>query len=186
MRPSLATCEPTRAPLTARRSGVGKAGSRACGNAIEVRLTLEEHTEVISELSVETRGHQLPGDPTGLEALFVGLTVQQALEVSHREIAHRLGGLPESKMYCSVLLHEALRSAVGSACQREDMGERPHRPCVTCRCFTVAEDLIRRAVRVNRLTSLEQVAGYTRAGSGCGLCTDGIATILASANGEWA
>lgn len=176
--------DPARTRLSVIRRGVGTAGSRACGNAIEVRLLLEEHSEVISEVSVVTRGHELPGDPTGLEALFVGLTSQQALEVTHREIAVRLGGLPESKMYCSVLLHEALRSAVAHACQREEPPERARRPCVTCRCFTVAEDLIRRAVRLNRLTSLEQVASYTRAGTGCGLCTDGIATILATAGGE--
>jgi NifU-like protein len=184
MRHSLAMFEHAPAPLSAPRRGVGGAGSRACGHAIEVRVVLEEQREIISELSVVTRGNQLPGDPTGLQTLFVGLTTQQALEVTHREIAARLGGLPESKMYCSVLLHEALRSAVAHACQHEDPPERARRPCVTCRCFTVAEDLIRRAVSLNRLTSLEQVASYTRAGSGCGLCLDGIATILASGGGD--
>jgi NifU-like protein len=135
---------------------------------------------LITELSIATRGHQLPGDPDALTTLFVGLSAEQALEVTHREIAIRLGGLPESKMYCSVLLHEALRAAVADAGLRSSLNEPHRRPCVTCRCFTVAEDLIRRAVRVNGLTSLEQVACYTRAGSGCGLCAEGIASILSA------
>lgn len=179
MRGSLATAESGRRPLEARRLAIGRAGSRACGNGIEVRLLLEPDG-TIAELGVSARGHQLPGDPSALVAWFVGMSTTQALAVTHREISERLGGLPESKMYCSVLLHEALRAAV-SQDDQHDAGERSG---VTCRCFTVAEDLIRRAVRGNGLTSLEQVAGYTCAGAGCGLCAEGIASILSSVSHE--
>jgi len=178
-----ATSEQLRRPFDAGATSVGRAGSRACGNAVEVRLTLAGEGDKISELRVVTRGHQLPGDPSALETLFVGMNIAQALAVTHREIAIRLGGLPESQMYCSVLLHEALRSAVAAA-RGQAQSERVRPPCVTCRCFSVAEDLIRRAVRVNALTSVEQVACYTRAGSGCGLCADGISSILSSVRRE--
>jgi NifU-like protein len=177
----IATSESARAAVDAQRLGIGRAGSRACGNAIEVRLLLEGPHDTISELGVVTRGQRLPGNPSELVTLFVGMSVAQALEVTHREIAIRLGGLPESQMYCSVLLHEALRAAVASTRQGPDASDRNHRPCVTCRCFSVAEDLIQRAVRLNGLTRLDEVACFTRAGSGCGLCVDAIAAILSSA-----
>lgn len=147
-------------------------------------MLLDEPRDTIAELSVVTRGHQLPGDPSALETFFVGMRVAQALEVTHREIAIRLGGLAESQMYCSVLLHEAMRAAVAAARRRTNVSDRVRPDCVTCRCFSVAEDLIRRAIRGNGLTSVEQVACYTRAGAGCGLCADGITSILSSMRRE--
>lgn len=182
MRWSIATSEPAARVPQPLRAGLGRAGSRACGSSIEVRLLLEGADDAIAELSVVTRGHSLPGDAAALVTLFVGMSASQALEVTHQEIAVRLGGLPESKMYCCVLLHEALCSALADA--RRLPSAQARRPCVTCRCFTVAEDLIRRTVERNGLTSLEQVARYTRAGAGCGLCADGISSILSSVIGD--
>jgi NifU-like protein len=184
MRDSLATSEPSRGRAAAQREGVGRAGSRGCGNAIAVRIALSPESDTLAELRVITQGHQLPGDPLALVTFFVGMSTAQALAVTHREIAIRLGGLPESKMYCSVLLHEALCLAIADATAEPRAKQRSCQACVTCRCFTVGEDLIRRAVRLNGLTSLEQVAGYTRAGAGCGLCADGIASILSSLTPE--
>lgn len=161
---------------------LGRAGSRASGGAIEVRVVLEGATNVITELVVHAGGHDLPGDSSALPALFVGKDAPKALQVTHREIAHKLGDLPESKMYCSVLVHEALRAAVAGVCA-EQTAEGRGCQAVACRCFTVAEDMIQRTIRANGLTSVEQVTCYTRAGAGCGLCAANLASLLSGATG---
>jgi NifU-like protein len=160
---------------------LGRAGSRASGGAIEVRVVLEGAANVITELVVNAGGHDLPGDSSALPALFVGKDAPKALAVTHREIAHKLGGLPESKMYCSVLVHEALRAAVAGVCAEQTAEGQGCQAGVACRCFTVAEDMIQRTIRANGLTSVEQVTCYTRAGAGCGLCAANLASILSGA-----
>jgi len=87
-------------------------------------------------------------------------------------------------MYCSVLVHEALRAAVADVCAEQTAEGRTCQAGVACRCFAVAEDLIRRTIRANGLTSVEQVTCYTKAGAGCGLCAGDLASILSAATGS--
>src|SRR5687767_7378100 len=51
-----------------------------------------------------------------------------------------------------------------------------------CRCYVVAEDVIRKAIADHRLKQVEEVTAVTRAGGGCSSCWDDIQAIL---NGVW-
>ena len=46
------------------------------------------------------------------------------------------------------------------------------------------EGLIERAIKMNKLTSVEQVTNYTKAGGGCLTCFDKLEEILAQTNAE--
>jgi nitrogen fixation NifU-like protein len=50
--------------------------------------------------------------------LLTGRTVEEAVRLTREEVAGALGGLPESKVHCSVLAEEAVRRAL------EDYGRR--------------------------------------------------------------
>lgn len=50
--------------------------------------------------------------------LLMGRTLEEAAKLTREEVAGALGGLPESKMHCSVLAEEAIQRAL------EDYGKR--------------------------------------------------------------
>jgi NifU-like protein involved in Fe-S cluster formation len=44
--------------------------------------------------------------------MIIGMNLSQARAITREEIAEALGGLPQSKMHCSVLASDAIRSAL--------------------------------------------------------------------------
>jgi NifU-like protein len=53
-----------------------------------------------------------------------------------------------------------------------------------CRCFVVAEEVIRRAIQEHDLHQVEEVTACTRAGGGCSSCYDDIQQILCEVRGK--
>ena len=55
---------------------------------------------------------------------------------------------------------------------------------IICRCYVVAEDVIRKAISDHQLKQVEEVTAVTRAGGGCSSCWDDIQGILNSVWGK--
>jgi NifU-like protein len=53
-----------------------------------------------------------------------------------------------------------------------------------CQCFGVTDEQIKRVVRENNLSTIEEVTNFTKAGGGCGLCHDKIEELIAQVRGE--
>jgi NifU-like protein len=49
---------------------------------------------------------------------------------------------------------------------------------IVCRCYVVAEDVIRKAIADHQLRQVEEVTAVTHAGGGCSSCWDDIQAIL--------
>jgi NifU-like protein len=60
----------------------------------------------------------------------------------------------------------------------------PHREKIICRCYVVAEDVIRKAVADHQLRQVEEVTAVTHAGGGCSSCWDEIQAILSDVWGK--
>ena len=58
----------------------------------------------------------------------------------------------------------------------------PRADNIICRCYVVAEDVIRKAIADHQLKQVEEVTAVTHAGGGCSSCWDDIQAIL---NGVW-
>ena len=160
------------------RAGTGKAGNRAYEFALRGRVVLEGEDDRIASLTIEPLLDTELGEAEALPALLSGLPAEEALQITPRKLAERLGGLPESEMYRSVLLHEALRAALADA--RGEPRVRSER-VLACTCLAVPEPLIRRAILMNGLTRLEEIRCFTKAGASCAQCTSRVAALLASA-----
>ena len=165
-------------------NAVGEVGSLACGDALKLMLKVNKEG-VIQEARFQTFGcASAIASASALTELIKGKTVEEAEQITNKEIATFLGGLPEAKMHCSVMGREALEAALenyrgnGSAARHELEGE------VVCTCFGVTGKEIERVVRENNLTTVEQVTHYTKAGGGCGGCHGDIEAILSRVRGE--
>ena len=157
--------------------GVGEVGSLACGDVLRISFKLDDQGR-IADIRFKTFGcASAIASASALTELAKGKTLEEAEKITNRDIAEYLGGLPDQKMHCSVLGREALEAAIynyrtGRQAQRRLEGR------VVCKCFGVTEKEIERVVRENRLTSVEEVTHYTKAGGACGQCHGDIAAII--------
>jgi len=159
-------------------------GSLTCGDALRLMLKLDEHQRIV-DAKFQTFGcGSAIASASALTEMIIGKTLDEAARITHRDIAEYLGGLPEEKIHCSVMGHEALEKAIalyrGERASEEDLEEGR----IVCRCFGVTDTKIRRIVKENRLRTVQEVTNYTKAGGGCMSCHPQIEDIIAEVWGE--
>jgi NifU-like protein len=157
--------------------GMGEVGSLACGDALRLTFKLDANGR-IADARFKTFGcASAIATSSVLTELIKGKTLDEALDVTNKEIAEYLGGLPEQKMHCSVMGREALEAAIENY---RSGGTKKHelQGGIVCTCFGVTDQEIERVIRENELTTVEQVTNYCKAGGGCGGCRGEINKII--------
>lgn len=163
----------------------GEVGSIACGDALRLHLKIDVEQDTILDARFQTFGcTSAIASSSALTELIKGLTLDQALKITNKEIADYLGGLPEAKMHCSVMGQEALEAAIykyrGIEVKHHDEDEGK----LICTCFGVSENKICRVIIENDLTTVEHVTNYIKAGGGCGSCLADIEDLIATVQQE--
>ena len=159
--------------------GVGQVGALACGDALKLAFKLDEKKERIADVKFQTFGcASAIASSSALTEMIKGMTLDEASKVTNADIAKYLDGLPEQKMHCSVMGMEALEAAIANYRTGDTAVRELKDDPVVCTCFNVHESEIVEAVRINRLTTIEQVTNYTKAGGACGRCKGAIQAIL--------
>jgi NifU-like protein len=171
---------------------VGEVGSLACGDALKLFLKLDDAKEKILDAKFQTFGcGSAIASSSALTEMIKGKTLDEALQVTNKEIADFLGGLPEEKMHCSVMGQEALEVAIAkfrggpvTAHGHDHDHDMEQEGEIVCKCFGLTDGFLRKVIEQNRLHTAEQVTHFTKAGGACGGCIPKIKEIIAEVLGE--
>jgi len=159
---------------------VGEVGNISCGDALKLFLKLDDEHR-IAEAKFQTFGcASAIASSSALTELVIGMTLDEAEEVTNKNIVDVLGELPEEKMHCSVMGMEALQAAIANYRGEEapEADDDEHEGRIICHCFGVTDHKIRNIAKDNDLHSAEEIKNYCKAGGGCGTCLDDIQEIL--------
>lgn len=95
---------------------VGQVGNPVCGDVMKLYLKIDKNKsgqEVITDIKFETLGCGAAiATSSMLTEMVKGKTLAEALSIKKLDIAKELGGLPEPKLHCSILAHDALAEAI--------------------------------------------------------------------------
>jgi len=168
---------------------VGEVGSLACGDALKLFLKLDDNKERIVNATFQTFGcGSAIASSSALTEMIKGKTLDEALQITNKEIADFLGGLPEEKMHCSVMGQEALEVAIakfrGVEVKLQDHEHAEQGGEIVCKCFGLTDQFLKKVIAANKLHTAEQVTHFTKAGGGCGGCIPKIKELIAEVLGE--
>ncbi len=90
---------------------VGQEGNPVCGDVIKVYMKIEDN--IIKDIKFETLGCAAAIAVSSASTdLVLGKTLEEALEMTKDDVINDLGGLPPTKIHCSMLGVDALHKAI--------------------------------------------------------------------------
>nr|WP_202931138.1 Fe-S cluster assembly scaffold protein NifU [Aminipila terrae] len=97
--------------------GSGTYGSPVCGDMMKIDIKVEN--DVIKDAKFKTFGcGSAIASSSVATDMIIGLTIDEALAVTNKQIIDELGGLPAIKIHCSVLADHAIKSAIYDYAQK--------------------------------------------------------------------
>lgn len=91
--------------------GVGEVGNAKCGDIMRIYLKIKDN--IVNDVKFETFGcgSAIASSSIATE-MIKNKTIDEALQLSNKDVVEALDGLPAHKIHCSVLAKEAIEAAV--------------------------------------------------------------------------
>ncbi|NMC56309.1 MAG: iron-sulfur cluster assembly scaffold protein [Eubacteriaceae bacterium] len=92
-------------------NAIGRVGSPSCGDKMEMYLKIEDG--IIKDAKFMTFGCAAAISSSSVATeLLKGMTIEEAKKLTNQQVVEKLGGLPEAKIHCSVMVEEAVKAAL--------------------------------------------------------------------------
>jgi len=160
--------------------GKGLTGNVKCGDQMMVYIKVDKEKGIITECKWKTFGCASAIASTSvLSEMVKGMTLEDAYQISPKEIMNKLGGLPEHKVHCSVLGDKALRVAINDYYTRNGMADKVKKDegREICKCMEVTDHEIEDAV-LDGAKTLYELQEMTKIGTVCGECEEEVVALL--------
>ncbi len=101
--------------------GIGETGSFKCGDTMKLYIKVAEGRIVDVRFQTYGCGAAIASSSM-LTEMVKGKTLEEALQITNKDVADELGGLPPLKLHCSNLAADALHNAIVDYHQRHGAG----------------------------------------------------------------
>jgi nitrogen fixation NifU-like protein len=97
--------------------GVATVGNPQCGDVMRIFIKVgkDKKEEYLKEIKSQTLGCGAAiATSSVVTQMAKGKSLKKAEEITKKEVVRKLGGLPASKLHCSVLAIDALKKAIAN------------------------------------------------------------------------
>ena len=150
-------------------------GAESCGDAVRLYWAVERGTEIIVASKFKSFGCGTAiASSDIMTELCLGKTVEDAVKITNIDVEKAMRDTPDvpavppQKMHCSVMAYDVIKKAAATY-KGVDM-ESFETEIIVCECARVTLDTIQEVIRINDLTTVEQITDYTKAGAFCKSC----------------
>ncbi|WP_419770287.1 MAG: iron-sulfur cluster assembly scaffold protein [Candidatus Marinarcus sp.] len=150
-------------------------GAESCGDAVRLYWVVDEKTDVILDSKFKSFGCGTAIASSDVMAeLCIGKTVGEAVKITNIDVEFALRdhpdipAVPPQKMHCSVMAYDVIKKAAATY-KGVDM-ESFEEEQIVCECARVSLSTIKEVIKINNLTTVEQITDYTKAGAFCKSC----------------
>lgn len=150
-------------------------GAESCGDAVRLYWAVEESTDKILESKFKSFGCGTAIASSDVMAeLCIGKTVDEAVKITNIDVEFALRdnadtpAVPPQKMHCSVMAYDVIKKAAADY-KGVDMDSFEEEQII-CECARVSLATLKDVIRINKLTTVEQITDYTKAGAFCKSC----------------
>lgn len=104
-------------------SGEGTVGNPVCGDIMTIYINVDEN-EKLTDVKFSTFGCGAAiATSSMITEMAVGMSVDEAYNITRNDVAEELDGLPPIKMHCSNLAADALQAAIDNYRYRKENNE---------------------------------------------------------------
>ena len=150
-------------------------GAESCGDAVRLYWAVNEETDVILESKFKSFGCGTAIASSDVMAeLCIGKKVDEAVKITNIDVEFALRdnantpAVPPQKMHCSVMAYDVIKKAAAEY-KGVDM-ESFEQEQIICECARVSLATLKDVIKINKLTTVEQITDYTKAGAFCKSC----------------
>ena len=150
-------------------------GAESCGDAVRLYWAVEPKTDKIlsSKFKSFGCGTAIASSDTMAE-LCKDKTVDEAVKITNIDVELAMRddidtpAVPPQKMHCSVMAYDVIKKAAAQY-KGVEMGSFEEE-VIVCECARITLSTLEEVIRLNDLTTVEQITDYTKAGAFCKSC----------------